>query len=84
MLHASSSHQLQLDIEKGGWDQETAHADTIYLEIILGMPEDNAGMKHLMCTSTDKVNCQIRTGWLYWNGGEGGGVQSGRRLEVGV
>ena len=29
-----------------------------------------------------KVNCQIRTGWLYWNGG--GGVQSGRRLEVGV
>lgn len=40
VLHASSSHQLQLDIEKGGWDQETAHADTIYLEIILGMPED--------------------------------------------
>ena len=20
-----------------------------------------------------KVNCQIRTGWLYWNGGGGGG-----------
>ena len=22
---------------------------------------------------TCKVNCQIRTGWLYWNGGGGGG-----------
>ena len=36
-----------------------------------------------------KVNCQIRMGWLYWNEGGGGGgggegVQSGRRLEVGL
>ena len=34
-----------------------------------------------------KLNCQIRTGWLYiyWNGGGGGGGgQSSRRLEVGV
>ena len=36
--------------------------------------------EHQDSEKCSKVNCQIRTGWLYWNRG----VQSGRRLEVGV
>ena len=26
-----------------------------------------------VCQAPSKVNCQIRTGWLHWNGGGGGG-----------
>ena len=46
----------------------------IYLTVLIGK-------RHTLLRRTlGKVNCQIRTSWLYWNGG----VQSGRRLEVGV
>ena len=51
-----------------------------YLVALIGHPCFGLPFSSLDYLSSFKVNCQIRTGWLYWNGegGGGGGGQSTR------